>query len=77
MPNRTYSLTAEAAERMLNESAVVNIGQISPELKRSLERRVRSGELFKYRGYWNTLSPDWGIGPLKTIYARVPVSRAA
>lgn len=74
----TSHITNETIEQIINEQgALVDIGQISPELKRSLERRVRSGELFKYRGHWDTLSPDWGMGPLKTIYARVPAEAAA
>lgn len=72
------NFTAEVAERVLEmQGAIVDIGQVGPAMKRALERRVRSGELIKYRGYWNTLSPVWGIGPLKTIYARVPASAAA
>jgi hypothetical protein len=64
-------MTSQTADQVLNaQGSIVNIGQIGPELKRSLERRVRSGELIKYRGHWDTLSPDFGLGPLKTIYAK-------
>lgn len=68
--SRTY-ISDEAVEQIINESgALVNVGQISPAQQRALEKCVRLGNLVKYRGYWNTLSPDFGMGPLKTIYGR-------
>lgn len=65
-------MTLDEALRTLEIRPIADIGQLGPALRRQLDRRVKSGELIKYRGYWNTLSPHWGIGPLKTIYARDP-----
>ena len=63
-------LTVEQLDEMIAErGAVANIGQITDTVKRHLERRVKRGELGKYRGFWNTRSSIYGIGPLKTIYA--------
>jgi hypothetical protein len=68
--SRTY-ISDETVERIINDAgALVNIGQISPAQQRMLERHVRRGSLVKYRGYWDTMSPHYGIGPLKTIYAK-------
>ena len=49
---------------------VVCLGQISPQQRRKMERWHKKGKLLKWRGYWNTHSPHFGIGPLKTIFAR-------
>lgn len=62
-----YTL-GHALAQIEERGAVPNIGQIDGVVKTDLERLVRQGRLRKYRGYWNTLSPDFGIGPLKTIY---------
>lgn len=56
---------------------VVDIGQIDARQRRALESAARKGAILKYRGCWNTLSPDWGLGPLKTIFAPLPPSVAA
>ncbi len=63
-------LTTSQIEAMINEDgAVVNIGQIGPVEARMLDKLAKQGVLFKYRGHWDTLSPDFGIGPLKSIWA--------
>lgn len=68
-------MTIETAERMLRSGeAIVNIGQVGRDLERALERAVRQGRLVKYRGHWNTLSPIYGMGPLKTIYVLAPTA---
>jgi hypothetical protein len=69
--------TEQALEVIATYGGIPDIGQISKEVARDLNARVRSGELIKYRGHWNTLSPDFGMGPLKTIYAAAPVAEAA
>lgn len=64
------TMTLETANQvLLEDGALVDIGQVDPELRKACERAVRAGRLVKYRGYWNTLSPHFGMGPLKTIYA--------
>lgn len=47
---------------------VANIGQLSRDEIRDLDRAVRRGLLMKYRGYWNTGAASFGMGPLKTIW---------
>lgn len=70
MQTQAAELTACQLDEMIAErGGVPNIGQITPTVQRHLERRVRRGELAKYRGYWTTLTPAYGFGPLKTIYA--------
>ena len=61
--------TRQVLRRILTEGATPNIGQITPEIAKSLNRLVRAGRLATYRGHWDTLLPNCGIGPLKTIYA--------
>lgn len=57
-------------EAILNEDgAVVQIGQISPQDARMLDKLAKQGVLFKYRGHWDTMSPKFGMGPLKSIWA--------
>lgn len=48
---------------------IPDIGQIDRTLQRELNSLVRRGSLIRYRGYWDTLSPMCGTGPLKTIWA--------
>lgn len=45
--------------------AIWNIGQISNEQKRELEREVKRGQVRKIRSSW------MGISPLKTVYIRL------
>ena len=54
----------------IRNRAVPNIGQFDKATIRALEVAVKRGELSKYRGYWDTMSPVSGIGPLKTIYCK-------
>ncbi len=61
-------LSRQHIEEAIQGNGLVNIGQLSRSDVAWLEGRARRGEIFKYRGYWNTLSADYGIGPLKTIY---------
>lgn len=72
------TFTIETALRVIDHiGGLPLIGQVPASVQRELDRLVRSGELFKYRGYWDTLSPVYGMGPLKTIYARIPSQEAA
>lgn len=75
---KTYHLTETDIEEMLNsDGAVVQIGQIAPAIVRKLDKAAKEGRLVKYRGYWNTMSPWFGMGPLKSIWAlpeRAPTS---
>ncbi len=48
---------------------VANIGQLSRDDVRALDKAVKAGMLVKYRGYWNNGSPVAGYGPLKTIWS--------
>lgn len=59
------------ALHLTTRPAICDVGQITPAMKRVLERRIREGTWFKYRGFWNTLSPHIGLGNPKTIYAPV------
>lgn len=48
---------------------VVNIGQVTPEDRKALDREVRAGRLCRWRGRWfPTAGAPWGIGPLKTCW---------
>lgn len=63
-------ITARQVLRLiLTDGGIPDIGQITPEIATVLKRLVKTGKLATYRGYWNTLLPFAGIGPLKTIYA--------
>ena len=55
-------------------AAIANIGQLTADDKRDLDRWVRAGTVIKFKGRWFPLAgcPD-GIGPLKTCYALPPV----
>lgn len=51
---------------------IVDIGQITPEAQRDLARKVRSGELAKWRGHWFPVAgASFGLGPLKNCYGTV------
>lgn len=63
------ALTVEVLDEALLTGPMPSIGQITPELAKHLGRRIRAGEVFTYRGFWDTCSPDFGLGQLKTIYA--------
>jgi hypothetical protein len=72
-----YEWTAETAYEMIEaRGAVVNIGQVTPVARKWLDREARAGTLIKYRGYWDTLLPCAGMGPLKTIWALPEVAVA-
>lgn len=62
--------TAETGNLAIEKhGAIVAIGQVPDWMKKQLDRQAKEGRLVKYRGYWNTLSPRHGMGPLKTIWA--------
>lgn len=64
-----FTWTADTAAEMIEaRGAVCDIGQVTPAAKKWLEAEVKAGNLIKYRGYWDTLSPVTGLGPLKTIW---------
>lgn len=50
---------------------VVDIGQLTPMDRRALDKAAKGGLLRKFRGFWNTLSPDFGLGQPKTIWERL------
>jgi hypothetical protein len=70
----TLESAYEAIER---QGVVVDLGQITPAVKRRLDALVRNGTLIKYRGYWDTLLTLIGMGPLKTIWAVPEIATAA
>ena len=75
--HQPYRYTTRSALRtIVARGGVPNIGQIDKIVAKDLDRLVRQGVLVKYRGYWNTLSPDYGMGPLKTIWARTTLVEA-
>lgn len=55
----------------INEGRVlVNIGQVTEDDQRELNRMVRKGTVTKWRGYWHPIpGASWGFGPLKACYA--------
>jgi hypothetical protein len=60
-----------ALDRVKAGEVVCQIGQVSQEERRALDRATRSGEIVKWRGYWHPVAgASWGIGPLKTCWAR-------
>jgi hypothetical protein len=68
MTRASYT-TRSALRTIVLRGGVPDIGQIDGAVARDLDRLVHQGVLVKYRGYWDTLSPDFGLGPLKTIWA--------
>ena len=65
-----FEWTADTAREMIEaRGAVADIGQVTPIARKWLDREAQAGRLVKYRGYWDTLLPAFGIGPLKTIWA--------
>lgn len=66
---RTYPSQDRFVPAALNGEVICNIGHISPETERALNKLVRTGELAKWRGHWYpTSGAPWGIGPLKTCW---------
>ena len=57
----------DALVEMEDGGCVHDIGQLTPDAKRMLERLTKKGFIIKTREHWNT----YGIGPLKTTY-RLP-----
>lgn len=63
--------TAETGNLALEQSgAIVSIGQVPGWMKKQLDAAAKAGRLIRYQGYWNTLSPIMGMGPLKTIWIK-------
>lgn len=61
--------TPEATDKVLQERGyIVCIGQVPDTTRRHLEKRVRRGDLAKWRARWNAPFGGYGIGPLKTVY---------
>lgn len=56
-------------DRIDEQGGIPDIGQFHPTVLKGLKALVKSGELVAYRGYWDSLSSAYGMGPLKTIYA--------
>lgn len=54
-----------------HERSIVDIGQIPANQRRRLDRLAKRGEIAKWRGYWNTGTPHFGIGPLKTWFGPI------
>lgn len=63
----------QIAQHMQERGALADTGQVSVEARKWLDREVKAGRLERYKGFWNTLSPLHGIGPLKTCW-RVSVA---
>jgi hypothetical protein len=61
---------------LLNAGEVIcNIGQVTKEDRRLLDRLVRSGIADKWRGHWFPIAgASHGIGTLKTCWALKVVS---
>lgn len=57
--------------------AIVDLGQVPAWMKKQLDKQAKEGRLVKYRGFWNTLSPVMGMGPLKTIWATPEIAAVA
>lgn len=58
------------AEKALAGGVVCNIGQLSKDDTRELDRLVRHGKLTKWRGHWYPVTgASWGMGPLKTCWS--------
>jgi hypothetical protein len=57
--------------------AVVDLGQVPAWMKKQLDAMAEAGSLVRYRGHWNTLLPNMGMGPLKTIWAVPEIARTA
>lgn len=67
--SRTYPNQDHVIARALAGEVICNIGHISPETERKLNKLARDGDLAKWRGHWYpTAGAPWGIGPLKTCW---------
>lgn len=67
--SRTYPPQDWIVPEALAGRVIVQIGQITPETERELNKLVKSGVLLKWRGYWYPIAgASFGIGPLKTCW---------
>ncbi len=64
------ALTAQDIETKLNAGEVIpQIGQVSDEHVRALDKMVKAGQIAKWRGKWFPVAgAGFGIGPDKTCY---------
>ena len=70
----------QALRTIANGCVLVNIGQLDQRTKKALASLVKRGRLVKWKGHWFPLDghPTYGMGPLKTCYAkRNPWAEAA
>lgn len=67
-----------ALETLHNAGAIVDLGQIGPFVRRMLTRLEKQGVIVRYKGHFDTLQREFGIGPLKTIWAipEIEIGRA-
>lgn len=66
------AISNEIMSQLQERGVIVNLGQLTAEDKRSLDRVVKRGQIKKWRGYWHPVAgAPFGIGPLKTCYGTV------
>lgn len=56
-------------DELLNGGVIVDIGQITKDQAKQLDKWVKMGQLAKWRGYWYpNAGANFGIGPLKSCW---------
>ena len=69
MAKRTYGPQDWIIPAALAGDVIVNIGQITSDTERALNKLVREGTLLKWRGKWFPVAgASFGIGPDKTCW---------
>ncbi len=64
---------SHALETLNAGKVVVDIGHVTKEERRELDKLVRKGVALKWRGRWYSVpGAQFGIGPLKTCWALKP-----
>lgn len=53
---------------VVHERPICCLGQIPDDQRRKLDRLAKQGKLIKFQAYWNTMSSQFGLGPLKTWF---------
>jgi hypothetical protein len=57
-------------EVLKGAEVICDIGQVTKDDRRLLNRLVRAGTAVKWRGYWFPVAgASYGIGPIKTCWA--------
>jgi hypothetical protein len=65
-----YATMTHVRESFLAGEVICDIGQVTMQDRRAMDRFVRDGSAIKWRGHWFPIAgASFGIGPLKTCWA--------